>query len=347
MRCIIKRLFQNILTRSKRGSADGGSAEALPPKSLRQFVGGAYKEVGAEFVGYLVDLCGLQPDEAVLDVGCGSGRMALPLTGYLNSEGRYAGFDISQKAIAWCQEHITSAHPNFQFEVSDIYNSLYNPKGKYQSLDFRFPYFEVSDIYNSLYNPKGKYQSLDFRFPYFEVSDIYNSLYNPKGKYQSLDFRFPYFEVSDIYNSLYNPKGKYQSLDFRFPYPDASFDVVFLTSVFTHMFPPDVEHYLDEISRVLKPGGRCLCTYFLLNDESLAHIAEGKSAHNFQHEGPGYRTIHKKRPEEAIGLPETFVRDVYGKFGLAVHEPLHYGSWSGREPHLSFQDIVIATKTAS
>lgn len=141
----------------------------------------------------------------MLDVGCGSGRMALPLTGYLNSEGRYAGFDISQKAIAWCQEHITSAHPNFQFEVSDIYNSLYNPKGKYQSLDFRFPY------------------------------------------------------------------------------PDASFDVVFLTSVFTHMFPPDVEHYLDEISRVLKPGGRCLCTYFLLNDESLAHIAEGKSAHNFQH----------------------------------------------------------------
>lgn len=118
----------------------------------------------------------------MLDVGCGSGRMALPLTGYLNSEGRYAGFDISQKAIAWCQEHITSAHPNFQFEVSDIYNSLYNPKGKYQSLDFRFPY------------------------------------------------------------------------------PDASFDVVFLTSVFTHMFPPDVEHYLDEISRVLKPGGRCLCT---------------------------------------------------------------------------------------
>lgn len=84
--------------------------------------------------------------------------------------------------------------------------------------------------------------------------------------------------------------------------------MVFLTSVFTHMFPPDVEHYLDEISRVLKPGGRCLCTYFLLNDESLAHIAEGKSAHNFQHEGPGYRTIHKKRPEEAIGLPETFVR---------------------------------------
>lgn len=56
----------------------------------------------------------------MLDVGCGSGRMALPLTGYLNSEGRYAGFDISQKAIAWCQEHITSAHPNFQFEVSDI-----------------------------------------------------------------------------------------------------------------------------------------------------------------------------------------------------------------------------------
>lgn len=266
---IIKRLFQNILPGSKRGSDGSSSGEVLPPKSLQRFVGGAYEQVGAEFAGYLVELCGLQPSDAVLDVGCGSGRMALPLAGYLSSEGRYAGFDISEKAITWCKENITSAHPNFEFEVADIYNSLYNPKGKYQSLDFRFPH------------------------------------------------------------------------------PDASFDVVFLTSVFTHMFPPDVDHYLDEIARVLKPGGRCLCTYFILNQESEALIAEGKGVHNFQHEGPGYRTIHKKRPEEAIALPETFIRALYAKYGLNVVEPIRYGAWSGRKEHLSFQDIVIATKTTS
>ena len=89
------------------------------------------------------------------------------------------------------------------------------------------------------------------------------------------------------HNALYNPKGKYQSLEFVFPYPDASFDVVFLTSVFTHMFPPDVKHYLDEISRVLKPGGRCLSSYFLMNEESLALSAAGKGNRQFKHEMPG------------------------------------------------------------
>jgi SAM-dependent methyltransferase len=267
----VKRRIRDILPRSNRTSAtDGGSSgEVLPPKSLQRFVGGAFNEVGAEFFHYLVDLCGLQPGDAVLDVGCGSGRMALPLTGYLSDRGRYAGFDISEKAIAWCKENITRPHPNFEFEVADIYNALYNPKGKYQSLDFRFPY------------------------------------------------------------------------------PDASFNVVFLTSVFTHMFPPDVEHYLDEIARVLKPGGRCLCTFFLLTDESSALIAAGKGTHNFKYERPGYRTIHEKREEEAIAFPETYIRDLYAQRGLDVQEPLRYGSWSGRKEHMSFQDVVIAAKSAS
>src|SRR5262249_8590898 len=141
-----------------------------------------------------------------------------------------------------------------------------------------------------------------------------------------------------------NPKGKYQSLDFRFPYPDASFDVVFLTSVFTHMFPPDVEHYLDEIARVLKPGGRCLCTFFLLNEESLALIAAGQGTRKFQHEREGYRTIHEKRPEEGIAFPEAVVRELYGKYGLNPREPVRYGSWCGRTEHLSYQDVVIAAK---
>lgn len=79
----------------------------------------------------------------MLDVGCGSGRMALPLTGYLNREGRYAGFDVSREAIAWCTENISGSHPNFEFTAVDIQNGAYNPTGKYESSDFRFPYLDI------------------------------------------------------------------------------------------------------------------------------------------------------------------------------------------------------------
>ncbi len=63
--------------------------------------------------------------------------------------------------------------------------------------------------------------------------------------------------------------------------------------------------------------------------------------HNFQHEGPGYRTVHRKR-RRGNRLAETFVRDNLAS--SASYEPLRYGSWVAGN-HLSFQDIVIATKT--
>ena len=41
---------------------------------------------------------GLKPEHRVLDIGCGVGRVALPLTRYLTS-GTYDGFDIVKRWI--------------------------------------------------------------------------------------------------------------------------------------------------------------------------------------------------------------------------------------------------------
>ena len=114
--------------------------ELLPPKELRLSVGGSFKAIGTEFFRYFIELAGLQPDEAVLDVGCGVGRMAVPLTQYLSDRGRYEGFDIVESGITWCQSVISPRYPNFQFQRADLYNQYYNPTGQAQANTYRFPY---------------------------------------------------------------------------------------------------------------------------------------------------------------------------------------------------------------
>ena len=63
---------------------------------------------------------------------------------------------------------------------------------------------------------------------------------------------------------------------FSFPYEDESFDVVFATSVLTHLLPDAVENYLAEIHRVLAPGGRSFVTYFLIDEESKSLMSESE-----------------------------------------------------------------------
>ncbi|AXF85333.1 Demethylrebeccamycin-D-glucose O-methyltransferase [Ephemeroptericola cinctiostellae] len=165
-----------------------------PPIDLSNKVGnGDFNATGQEFKRYFIELGRLQPSATVLDVGCGAGRMAMPLSDYLTL-GRYFGIDIIEPSIEWCQTKITPTYNNFAFQHSNIFNRFYNPNGTILAKDYVFPF-----------------------------------------------------------------EGE-------------SFDFVFLTSVFTHMLPEDLEHYLSEISRVLKKGGVCFITYFLLNNESVELI---------------------------------------------------------------------------
>ena len=74
------------------------------------------------------------------------------------------------------------------------------------------------------------------------------------------------FAHIDVRNLAYNPNGTQHAEAYRFPFADRSFDLILLKSVFTHMRPPDVSNYLGEVSRLMKNNGRCLATFFLLND---------------------------------------------------------------------------------
>jgi len=62
------------------------------------------------------------------------------LTDYLNGDGRYEGLDIMTEPIQRAQAIISKDHPNFRFQVADVYNENYNRHGKFQASEYRFPF---------------------------------------------------------------------------------------------------------------------------------------------------------------------------------------------------------------
>jgi len=77
-----------------------GKHDELTPSQGLLFVGGGdFKKIGQKFLIYFIEYGKLAPTEKVLDVGCGIGRMAVPLTDYLNPQGSYEGFDVFKEGI--------------------------------------------------------------------------------------------------------------------------------------------------------------------------------------------------------------------------------------------------------
>ena len=125
----------------KKGSE---SERLVPPTDLMHVGGGDFEKIGKEILQTLIEIGGLKPNERVLDVGCGVGRAAIPLTNFMKDNGSYEGFDIVPKEIKWCQKNISRRFPNFRFQLADVYNKAYNPYGKYKASDYKFPYEDES-----------------------------------------------------------------------------------------------------------------------------------------------------------------------------------------------------------
>ncbi len=223
-------------------------------------------KLGDRFLGYFKELGGLKPEHKVLDIGCGIGRMALPLTSFLSEKGSYDGFDIVKSGIVWCNKHIATRYPNFRFEYTGLYNSLYN--------------------------------------------------------------------TSD----------KVDASNFIFPYPANKFDFVFLTSVFTHMMPAEVEHYINEIGRVMKPGATCLISFFIVNCESEDLMINQPNHMNFP-VNKGFYRLHSSKVDTAnVAYDEEWLLEKLEKADLAL-ETIKYGQWCGRESYFDYQDLLICSKS--
>jgi len=230
-----------------------------------------YRLIGISYLERLISLCSLKHDSKVLDVGCGSGRLAVPVAWYIIN-GYYYGIDIVPSGIQWCREKIKPHFPNTQFDLADIFNARYNSKGK---------------------------------------------------------------ENASTYH---------------FPYSNDTFDVVFLTSVFTHMLVDDVENYTSEIYRVLKPNGHCLITFFIYDDDSKKGIKQDRSKFPFKYDHGKYLTIDPNLHEGAVAYRLEYIEDLFYRNNLKIKYKEN-GTWRWHKEGTrnkaqigKAQDVIVVIK---
>jgi SAM-dependent methyltransferase len=184
----------------------------------------------------------------------------------------------------------------------------------------------------------------------------------PPGRYEGMDIngqsvtwleehyrKYPGFRFThaNVYNKMYNPAATVQASQYRLPYADGTFTAALLKSVFTHMLPADVRHYLKELGRVMAPGGRVVITYFLLNDESRELVRRERDEVKMRADWEGdplCRVASTEVPESATAHDEARIRAYTAEAGFTVLE-IAFGNWCGRPSLLGLQDAMIITKT--
>lgn len=244
-----------------------GKKDRLKPPKGKVFIGsGDFSEQGKRILKNLISLGNLKPDHRVLDIGCGIGRLAVPLTSYLSTRGSYEGFDIVKAGIIWCKKNIEPDFPNFKFIHIDLKNELYNLKTTKKAADFVFSY------------------------------------------------------------------------------TNEEFDFVFLVSVFTHMVPEDFEGYLDQISRVLKEGGICFATFFIMNAENKKLMVKNDGI-QFNFNFNSYYLHNSDVKEANVAYEQDYLFATITNKGFRIKN-CHYGFWPGRPRNetADFQDVLILEK---
>lgn len=82
-------------------------------EAVKRAVGGEFETVGP-LLRELLIYHGLRTSDYVIDVGCGSGRLAKPLSEYL--EGRYLGIDVVPDLLNYARR--VAARPDWRFELA-------------------------------------------------------------------------------------------------------------------------------------------------------------------------------------------------------------------------------------
>ncbi len=160
------------------------------------------------------------------------------------------------------------------------------------------------------------------------------------------------FKHYNTFNSAYAP-GQPQ-VKAKWDIEDKSIDMVTALSVWTHLGKEDAVFYFKEIDRVLKPDGKAIVTFFLLDDTYVTTLKMRSDAtgryHNTNQKqwvfdtplspsemwfSPSWAT----KPEQAVGITPSGIDHLIQDTDLTLCNT-YTGNWK-EVPGLFFQDILV------
>ncbi len=186
----------------------------------------------------------------------------------------------------------------------------------------------------------GKYTGIDV---------IKEDILFDKGHYEVNLYQFIHFDLA-------NPSYAQAQSQEKKPWPlqDNTYDLLTALSVWTHLKEDDSLYYFKEVNRVLKPGGKAMITFFILDREYEYSLnsrtkKKGKYHRTFQTDWifdvPAYGSDHwyapswVKHPEDAIGVTEEGLTQLLDASNLKL-KTRHRGNWK-EVSGIYFQDILI------
>lgn len=118
--------------------------ELIPAPEIRNWTGPfddkeCYFNLGKQQAEKIIQWLSIKPDQKILDIGCGCGRIAIHFLNYLNEQGQYIGIDSNKTLLSYCEDNISTINNRFQFKLIDAYNGVYSRDGKLKCEDIVFP----------------------------------------------------------------------------------------------------------------------------------------------------------------------------------------------------------------
>lgn len=179
-----------------------------------------------------------------------------------------------------------------------------------------------------LIGSEGRYLGIDVHRP---AIDWCRSAYR-----EAPNLSFALAEVSSPYGLAAGPP----ITEYRFPVADAAIDFSLAKSLFTHLREAEARHYLQEIRRVLRPGGRALISVFLFSrDLAGEELLFRQLPFPAQSDAP-VRFRSAAKPEAAVAFDGETFRGWIAEAGLELADfvPIF---WPGKISIRSGQDLLI------